>query len=279
AAGGPAPGRADQPSGSRAAAAVPRSGSRPRSDHGRRLARPRAGDGLLRRRGRAQPRPCARPGAGDLHPHRLVAARGLPRRRFAGPPPPPGPSSPGLGRPCRGELMTVHVLVGTSPADAARRAELAALADELDAELAFLQLASPTLGDVLERLARSREAEVGLVGVSGGPGGPGVSWLRRVAADWWRAFGDGAPRVSTAPALMEETSQWRALVELARPITHGGPGLTSAAWEDVPEHRHQVFVCRGPRCTAAGAEPAWKGVVLGLMGAGLGDDDVLVTQT
>src|SRR5690606_27602924 len=172
-----------------------------------------------------------------------------------------------------------HVLVGTSPADAARRAELAALADELDAELAFLQLASPTLGDVLERLARSREAEVVLVGVSGGPGGPGVSWLRRVAADWWRAFGDGAPRVSTAPALMEETSQWRALVELARPITHGGPGLTSAAWEDVPEHRHQVFVCRGPRCTAAGAEPAWKGVVLGLMGAGLGDDDVLVTQT
>lgn len=175
--------------------------------------------------------------------------------------------------------MTVHVLVGTSPADAARRAELAALADELDAELAFLQLASPTLGDVLERLARSREAEVVLVGVAGGPGGPGVSWLRRVAADWWRAFGDGAPRVSTAPALMEETSQWRALVELARPITHGGPGLTSAAWEDVPEHRHQVFVCRGPRCTAAGAEPAWKGVVLGLMGAGLGDDDVLVTQT
>jgi len=175
--------------------------------------------------------------------------------------------------------MTVHVLVGTSPADAARHAELATLADELDAELAFLQLASPSLGVVLERLARSGKTEVVLVGVSGGLGGPGVSWQRRVAADWWRAFGDGAPRVSTAPAFMEETSQWRALVELARPITHGGPGLTSAAWEDVPEHRHQVFVCRGPRCTAAGAEPAWKGVVLGLMGAGLGDDDVLVTQT
>ncbi|GAA1178686.1 hypothetical protein GCM10009584_20460 [Ornithinimicrobium humiphilum] len=175
--------------------------------------------------------------------------------------------------------MTVHVLVGTSPADAARRADLAALADKLDAELAFLQLASPTLGDVLERLAKSGEAEVVLVGVSGGLGGPGISWLRRVAADWWRAFGDGAPRVSTAPTFMEEMSQWRALVQLARPITHGGPGLTSAAWEDVPEHRHQVFVCRGPRCTAAGAEQAWRGVVLGLMGAGLGDDDVLVTQT
>jgi (2Fe-2S) ferredoxin len=175
--------------------------------------------------------------------------------------------------------MTTHVLVGTSPADAARRAELGALADKLDAELAFLQLASPTLGDVLERLARSRESEVVLVGVSAGPGGPGVSWLRRVAADWWRAFGDGAPRVRTAPAFMDDTSQWRALVERARPITHGGPGLTSDAWDDVPGHRHQVFVCRGPRCTAAGAEHAWRGVVLGLMGAGLGDDDVLVTQT
>lgn len=175
--------------------------------------------------------------------------------------------------------MTTHVLVGTSPADAVRRSELAALADELGAELAFLQMASPTLGDVLDRLTESHETEVVLVGVSGGLGGPGVSWLRRIAADWWRTFGDGAPVVSTAPAFMEQTSEWNALVDLARPITHGGPGLTSAAWEDVPEHRHQVLVCRGPRCTAGGAEPTWKALVLGLMRAGLGDDDVLVTQT
>lgn len=175
--------------------------------------------------------------------------------------------------------MTTHVLVGTSPADAVRRSELSALADEVGAQLAFLQLASPSLGDVLDRLTGCGETDVVLVGVSGGPGGPGVSWLRRIAADWWRAFGDGAPRISTAPAFLDAASEWRALVDLARPITHGGPGLTSAAWEDVPEHRHQVFVCRGPRCTAAGAEQAWKGLVLGLMAAGLTDDDVLVTQT
>lgn len=175
--------------------------------------------------------------------------------------------------------MTTHVLVGTSPADAARCAELAELADDLGAELAFLQLASPSLGDVLHRLAKNHETDVVLVGVSGGQGGPGVSWLRRIAADWWRAYGDEAPDVSTAPAFMEESSEWNALVNLARPITHGGPGLTSAAWEEVPEHRHHVFICRGPRCTAAGAEETWKELVLGLMGAGLGGDDVLVTQT
>src|SRR5690606_41341137 len=106
---------------------------------------------------------------------------------------------------------------GPAPADASGRGGVAALADKLGAELAFLQLASPSLGDVLERLAKSGEAGVVLVGVSGGLGGPGISWLRRVAADWWRAFGDGAPRVSTAPTFMEEMSQWRALVQLARP--------------------------------------------------------------
>ncbi|GGD24876.1 (2Fe-2S) ferredoxin domain-containing protein [Nocardioides daphniae] len=175
--------------------------------------------------------------------------------------------------------MTVHVLVGTSPADAARRSELATLADEVGAKLAFLQMAVPSLGDVLDSLARGGERRLVLVGVSGGQGGPGVSWLRRIASEWWRSYGEDAPELCTAPAYLTDRSEWNALVDLARPITHGGPGLTSAAWEDVPGHRHQVFVCRGPRCTAAGAEGAWKGLVLGLMGAGLGDDDVLVTQT
>src|SRR5690606_17573385 len=162
--------------------------------------------------------------------------------------------------------------------DPTRRSELTALANEVGAELAFLQMASPTLGDVLTRLAARGETRVVLVGVSGGLGGPGISWLRRIAADWWRSYGEGAPEVAaapassalhrraadwwrsygegapevaTAPAHLEKLSQWRSLVALARPITHGGPGLPSAAWEDIPSHRHQVFVCRGPRCTAA----------------------------
>lgn len=175
--------------------------------------------------------------------------------------------------------MTVHVLVGTSVADAARRHELHDLSRHLGAELAFLQLASPTLTDLLTRLADERTERVVLVGVSGGIKGPGVSWLRRIAAHWWRDQGERAPEVATAPAFLDDVSQWSRLVELARPITHGGPGLASAAWETVPGHRHQVFVCRGPRCSAAGAEKTSTQLVLALMRAGLGDDDVLVTQT
>lgn len=175
--------------------------------------------------------------------------------------------------------MTTHVLVGTSPTDASRRSELAELSGRLGAELAFLQLGSPSLTSVLTRLADSGVHSVVLVGVSGGTTGPGVSWLRRVAAAWWRDHGDGAPELATAPAFMTEQSEWNALVDLARPITHGGPGLSSAAWEDVPQHSRQVFVCRGPRCSAAGAEETSTALVLGLMRHGLGDDDVLVTQT
>ncbi len=175
--------------------------------------------------------------------------------------------------------MTTHVLVGTSPADAADPASLADLAARLGAEHAHLQLADPSLNLVLDRLAAAGAQRIVLVGVSGGLGGPGVSWLRRIAAAWWGSYGGRAPQVAVAPAYLSEPAEWNALVELARPVTGPGAGLTSPAWEDVPEHRHQVFVCRGPRCTAQGAQETWKALVLALMGAGLGDDDVLVTTT
>ncbi|WP_121251738.1 (2Fe-2S) ferredoxin domain-containing protein [Nocardioides ferulae] len=174
--------------------------------------------------------------------------------------------------------MTVQVVVGTSPADAARRGELVALAGRVGAELAFLQLASPGLSEVLDRLAASGVERVVLVGV-GDVSGPGVSWLRRVAADWWRGFGEGAPVVATASSFLVDEAEWAGLVARARPITDGGPGLRSPVWEEPPAHRHQVLVCRGPRCTAAGSAGTWRALVLALMAAGLGDDDVLVTQT
>jgi (2Fe-2S) ferredoxin len=177
------------------------------------------------------------------------------------------------------QIVTTHVLVGTSPTDAARRRDLQELADQVGAELAFLQLATPTLVGVLDRLADAGTDRVVLVGVSGGAIGPGVSWLRRIASTWWRERGEDAPVIATASAFLTDVSQWTALVDHARPITHGGAGLTSPAWEDVPRHRRQVLVCRGPRCTASGSEDTSTALTLAMMGAGLGDDDVLVTQT
>jgi (2Fe-2S) ferredoxin len=54
---------------------------------------------------------------------------------------------------------------------------------------------------------------------------------------------------------------------------------TSTAWEDVTRHRRQVLICRGPRCTARGSDETARALILGLMEAGLGDHDVLVTHT
>lgn len=182
--------------------------------------------------------------------------------------------------------MTAHVLVGTTPADPARRGELLALARRVGADLAFLQLGSPGLGTVLTRLADDGATRVVLVGVGGGvsggvggAAGPGVSWLRRVAAHWWATYGAGAPELLTAPAYLTDETAWDDLVARARPVTGPGPGLRSAAWGDVPRHRHQVLVCRGPRCTAAGAEETAAALVLELARHDLGDDDVLLTQT
>jgi len=64
-----------------------------------------------------------------------------------------------------------------------------------------------------------------------------------------------------------------------REVTGSQAPLVSAAWEDVPDHRHQVLVCRGPRCTALGSDLTAEALVLELMALGQGDDDVLVTHT
>ena len=42
------------------------------------------------------------------------------------------------------------------------------------------------------------------------------------------------------------------VLDVSRPVSGTEAPLTSAAWEDVPGHRHQLFVCRGPRCTGLG---------------------------
>jgi len=69
-----------------------------------------------------------------------------------------------------------------------------------------------------------------------------------------------------------------ALVDV-KAISGKEPGLTSAVWEDVNGHRRQVLVCRGPRCSARGSEETARALILGLMEAGLGDAEVLVTHT
>ncbi|GAB3763971.1 (2Fe-2S) ferredoxin [Nocardioides ginsengisegetis] len=177
-------------------------------------------------------------------------------------------------------LSSAHlVLVGMSVREVDARDRLQRLASEHDATVAFLQLGDPSLSRELTRLADAGERRIVLVGVSLGTLAPAVSWLRRVAAHWCRERAGHRTAVDVATGLLRDEGDLGDLLTDTRPITGTEPGLTSAAWEDVPGHRHQVLVCRGPRCTALGSDTSAEALVLALMEHGLGDDDVLVTHT
>jgi len=171
------------------------------------------------------------------------------------------------------------VLVGMSVSDVNRRDELLIAAARHDATVAFLQMGDPSLSRELTRLADLGAARVVLAGVDVGPLAPAHSWLRRIAAHWWRERTGHRPVIEVATRLASAVEDIDVASFDLKPISGDEPGLTSAAWEDVPGHRRQVLICRGPRCTARGSEETVRALVLGLVEAGLGDDDVLVTHT
>ncbi|MET9325848.1 NAD(P)H-dependent oxidoreductase subunit E [Tsukamurella sp. NPDC003166] len=158
---------------------------------------------------------------------------------------------------------------------------LTALARSAAAEPAFLQVHDPALVDVLTAVADRGASDVLLIGAGWAQPGPKRSWLRRVAAHWLRGY-DGAPTLRLAPQLLAEPDRDLLAAAIAAggtPMTSDAAPLHSPAWEDVPRHRHQVLVCRGPRCSALGASGLASAFGDELRRAGLGDDDALVTVT
>jgi (2Fe-2S) ferredoxin len=171
------------------------------------------------------------------------------------------------------------VLVGMSVREVQARDLLLGLGREHGASVAFLQLGEPSLSTELTRLADEGADRIVVVGVSLGSLAPAVSWLRRIAGHWWRERPGRRPVVDAGTALVKEPGEVRAALGMLRPVTGAEAGLESAAWEDVPGHRHQVLICRGPRCTALGSDRSAEALILELMRLGQGDDDVLVTHT
>ena len=176
--------------------------------------------------------------------------------------------------------MSDHVvLVGMSAREVQQRDRLIALAGTHQGTVAFLQLGDPPLSRELTRLADLGADRIVLVGVSLGPLAPENSWLRRIAAHWWRERSGHRPHVDTATGLLTDDSDLAALLSRTQALTGTQAPLSAAAWEDVPEHRHQVLICRGPRCTALGSDLTAEALILALMRHGQSDDDVLVTHT
>lgn len=175
--------------------------------------------------------------------------------------------------------MSVLVLVGMSVGDVDRRDALVSAARQRGGTVAFLQLGDPSLSAELTRLTDAGATTITLVGVDTGPLGPAHSWLRRVAAYWWRERAGARPTLLVATRLARGLDEVDEVLATTRPVTGTEPGLTSAAWERVTAHRHQVLVCRGPRCTAKGAVESLRALVLAMVQHELGDDDVLLVHT
>lgn len=176
-------------------------------------------------------------------------------------------------------MARVLVVVGMSVREVEARASLLDWAAEHDGTVAFLQLGDPSLTRELTRLADAGADRVELVGVSLGTLAPAVSWLRRVAAHWWRERSAPRPEVLVGARLAASAADVAEQRGSLRAVTGTEAGLTSSAWEDVTAHRHQVLVCRGPRCTALGSDLTAEALVLALMAHEQSDDDVLVTHT
>ncbi len=177
------------------------------------------------------------------------------------------------------EVIAPVVLVGMSVREVQARDLLQEVAHEHRATVAYLQMGDPSVSAELTRLADLGSRRIVLVGVSLGSLAPAASWLRRIAGHWLRQHPGRPPVVEVATRLANDPVQVREVLDLLRPVTGTEAGLESAAWQDVPGYRHQLLVCRGPRCTAMGSDRTAEAVILELMRLGQSDDDVLITHT
>ncbi|MGH8893503.1 MAG: (2Fe-2S) ferredoxin domain-containing protein [Actinomycetes bacterium] len=157
-------------------------------------------------------------------------------------------------------MSGVLVLVAMGIDGPARERELYELAEAVDATIAFVQGADPSLAAELDRLHAAGQRRIRVARVPVGINAPARSGLTRVVAHWL-------------------TTHHEVTVEIQGREIQANDSLTSPGWEKIPGHRHHLLACRGPRCAAKGAAATAAAVTAELTRRRLGDDDVLVTQT
>jgi (2Fe-2S) ferredoxin len=144
----------------------------------------------------------------------------------------------------------------------------------------FLDGAEPSLHAALDDMPHG--GEVLLVAVHVPPDRYLDTWIRRAVAHWHDTRGR-ALTISVAEPIAGQsalvTAVTQAIAGERRALT-GSPGpFRSPAWSQITRHARQVLICRGPRCTAYGANEVAAALGDRLGQHGFGDDDVLVTST
>ncbi|MFY1692860.1 (2Fe-2S) ferredoxin domain-containing protein [Plantactinospora sp. WMMB782] len=188
--------------------------------------------------------------------------------------------------------MTRHILLvarsvtHTGGHDAVHRlAAAVSVALDEPVRACFLDGAGPSLHDALDTARADGAHEVVLVPTHLPPDRYLDTWIRRAHAHWTvdRADGNPLPQVSVSPPLAAQPALATAVITaLAQPATAltGNPGpFRSPAWSTITRHQRHVLVCRGPRCTAYGANHIADTISGELTANQLGDDDILVTNT
>jgi (2Fe-2S) ferredoxin len=122
------------------------------------------------------------------------------------------------------------------------------------------------------------------------------SWVGKAAAHWAEARaernapgaaerrgGIGWPPVRIGVGVSETDSLVDALVAAAelpgRLVTESPVSFRSPKWSTIGGHRHQVLVCRGPRCSAHGSSLVAQALATKLQDGPVGYEEVLVTNT
>ncbi|MDN5976366.1 (2Fe-2S) ferredoxin domain-containing protein [Acidipropionibacterium jensenii] len=176
-----------------------------------------------------------------------------------------------------------------------------------------------SLHSALDEIARHGSCQIELMGMTTLDGPIAVSWLRRVAGAWLRAWEAAHPdgdfhirvcrhvlRPGEEPPAAGSTCRENGVdpgsegvadasvitrTAVARAEDHPGAdwgwrevtgreaGLTSAAWQEVPPVRYHLLVCRGPRCNARGGDRTHSALSAELHRRGVADQDVLMTPT
>lgn len=133
---------------------------------------------------------------------------------------------------------------------------------------AFVDRGAPSLPDALQMCAESGAREITVLPVFL-PGDTGLErWLTKVIRRWYETWsGDRLElQLLSSPA---GGSGWSEAVKAAlreAPLTHSNVVLLPTEgwqtdpdnWSHVPPHRYHLLVCRGPRCTARGADALWQ---------------------
>ena len=130
---------------------------------------------------------------------------------------------------------------------------------DVDVRVAYLDVASPSLHEELDRAHTDDVDKVVLIPVAVPRDRYLFTWTSRAVANWRETRIDAELEVSLhEPESFEGAVAGQVIDELGaegKPITASPASYRSPAWSVIEPHDKHLLVCKGPRCMAYGAGP------------------------